>query len=461
MAQAIHSGAVRLPAHTVSGASINPNLTCTPAPCALPNVQASGGNGSNISNENPIAVNPAKKSNLLTGGNDYNCTSSLQGFYASTNGGKTWTATCMDTLSGAFGDGDPGVAFTTTGTAYRTGIDGGTADGYDIVYGKSTDGGKTWSPSAIAVRPLFSGGLTDKDWLWIDNSKTSKHVNNLYVSVTQFDSSQSNTEISVSHSSDGGSTWTTVPVDTEQFSPNIDQFSDVTTGKDGTVYVTWMRCTANGPSGDCGGTTATMMFSKSTDGGNTWSTAVAVGKANLAPDNCGAYYGCLPNTFERVSNIPAVGVDNSKGPNAGHLYVVDYNYNGTNLRVQVTTSTNGGTSWGKAVAVAPKSAKNDEFFPWLSVNPKGFVGVTWLDRRNDSSNVSYEAFAAAAHGGTGFAKHNVQIASVASNPNNDGFGGGFMGDYTGNAWAGNTLYASWMDTRNGSNCQDEVGGYLK
>jgi len=45
-----------------------------------------------------------------------------------------------------------------------------------------------------------------------------------------------------------------------------------------------------------------------------------------------------------------------------------------------------------------------------------------------------------------------------SNPLNDGFGGSFMGDYTGNAWDGATLYASWMDSRNGSFMQDEVGG---
>jgi len=34
-----------------------------------------------------------------------------------------------------------------------------------------------------------------------------------------------------------------------------------------------------------------------------------------------------------------------------------------------------------------------------------------------------------------------------------------MGDYTGNTIAGSTLYASWMDMRNGSFSQDFVGGY--
>jgi hypothetical protein len=48
-----------------------------------------------------------------------------------------------------------------------------------------------------------------------------------------------------------------------------------------------------------------------------------------------------------------------------------------------------------------------------------------------------------------------------SNPFNDGFGGGFMGDYTGNTWAGATLFASWMDSRDLTVMQDEVGGFAR
>jgi hypothetical protein len=46
---------------------------------------------------------------------------------------------------------------------------------------------------------------------------------------------------------------------------------------------------------------------------------------------------------------------------------------------------------------------------------------------------------------------------VASSFVDDGFGGGFMGDYIGNIWAGNTLHSSWIDTRTGTG-QDEGGG---
>jgi hypothetical protein len=457
MAQAIHSGKVRLPSSGAASNTANPNLTCTPAPCAFPNVVASEGT-TNPVNEDPIVVNPNNAKQLETGGNDYNC-ASLQGFFTSSNGGTTWTRTCLNVLSGASGAGDPAVGYDLNGNVYAAGIDTGTADGSDIVFEKSSNNGTSWSAPAIAVRPFFSGGLTDKEWLQVDTTATSPHANALYISVTQF-ASNNNSTITVTHSYNGGSTWATTQVDTTQVFPSVDQFSDLAVGKDGTVYVSWMRCTANGPTGDCGGTKATFYISKSTNGGLTWSTPSVIETASLAPDSCGAFYGCLPNTGERVSNIPAIDVDNSSATTAGNLYVVTYNWTGTYMKVQVTTSTNGGSTWNKPVRVTPKTDTRDQFFPWLTVSKKGIVGVTWLDRRNDPSNLSYEAFASTSTNGTSFSA-NVQIASVASNPNNDGFGGGFMGDYTGNYWSGSKLYASWMDTRSGTASQDEVGGYLK
>lgn len=456
MALAIHSGKIKIPASHAS-APTNPNLTCSPAPCVLPNVQASG-NGTSIANEDPIAANPKNGQDLLTGANDYNC-ASLQGFYSSSNGGTTWTSTCMNTLSGAFGDGDPGVGYDLKGNSYISGIDGGTSDGYDIVFEKSSNNGTTWSAPAVAVHNGISGGLTDKDWLAVDDSPTSKYANAVYISITQFDSS-SNSEITVTHSDNGGKTWTTSIVDTLQTYPVVDQFSDLTIGKDGTVYATWMRCTANGSAGDCGGTTAAFYISSSSDGGNTWSTPVKLASANLAPDACScAFYGSLPNTSERVSDIPAVGVNNNSNSKFfNHLDVALYTWTGSYMKVEVTSSANG-TTWNTPVAVAPKSDTHDQFFPWLSVSKKGLVGVTWLDRRNDPNNLLYEEYGAISKNGTRFPA-NYQIATTPSNPDNDGFGGGFMGDYTGNTWVGKTLYASWMDTRNGSDCQDFVGGVL-
>ncbi len=455
--KALRNGTMQLPtSNNLPG--IQQSLSCTPLPCVLPNIQAS--TGTNIANEDPIAVNPRNAQQLLTGANDYNCPT-YQGFYASSDGGSTWNHTCLPSLPGGSGLGDPMVGYDRLGNTFAGGIGIG-SPGQVIVVSRSRDNGTTWSTPVAAALQTIAGGAADKGWLEVDTNFGSPHVNRLYISATQFDSTGYNSQISVSHSCNRGVSWTTVAVDAEQFYPTaVDQFSDLAIGKDGTVYVSWMRCPANGPTGDCGGTTVQMLVSKSTDGGTTWSTPVVSATPKLAPDTCNAFYGCLPNTYERVSNIPAVAIDNSAGTRAGYLYVVYYSWTGKQMKVYVTHSTDGGATWSAGVPVAPFSANKDQFFPWINVSIRGSIGVTWLDRRNDPNNVSYDAYAAfSANGGTSF-QVNQKLSSAMSNPFADGFSGGFMGDYTGNAWAGATLFASWMDSRNGAFMQDEVGGYAR
>lgn len=450
IAQAIRAGKLRVP--YAIGRQVSPdNLTCSPVPCTTPNVQAS--NGGAPANETPITVDPNNPKHLLSGANDYNC-SAVEGFYASSNGGTTWNHTCMNVLPGASGDGDPGVGYDTAHRAFITAIDA-IGSGSVIAFEKSTNNGTTWSAPAQAIVGISPWTFVDKPWTQIDDTPTSPGKDNIYISTTEFDPN-SNSIIAVGHSTDHGSTWHNVKVDSAVF-PAIDQFSDLAIGKDGTVYVTWMRCSATGPTGDCGGTTSTIMFAKSTDGGVSWSAPVAIANAPLAPDSCGAFYGCLPNTSERVSNVPAIDVDRSSGNFANRLYTILYKWNGIRLLVYVSHSGNGGASWSTPVRVAP-GASNDEFFPWLTTSSNGTVGATWLDRRLDPSNVNYDAFASTStNGGVSFAA-GARLTTVSSNPFNDGFGSGFMGDYTGDIWKGNILFGSWADTRNGSTAQDEIGG---
>jgi hypothetical protein len=453
MARAIAAGRVHLPAARITQSAAQAAVTCSPAPCVLPNVDAAEG-GANPVNEDPIASNPNNSSQWITGGNDYNC-ASLQGFFATSDNGTTFTRNCLKTLAGKSGAGDPGVAYDLNNNVYITGIDcnSGCATG-QIVIAQSTDGGVTFPTPHTAVTSQFSG-LTDKEWMEIDTNPSSPHAGTIYISLTDF-SSTSKSQITVSHSTDNGATFSTVKIGTQTSVPAVNQFSDLAVAKDGTVYVSYIFCPGTGPTGDCGSTTASILVSKSTDGGVTWSSPVTATTATLAPDSCGAYYGCLPNTFERVSEIPVIAVDNSSGANAGHLYIAFYHWTGTFMSVRVISSSDNGATWSAQHTVAPSTDTHDQFFPWVNVSSRGLVGVTFLDRRGDPSNLKYLAFAGVSRdGGSTFI--NKSIAAVQSNPNNDGFGGGFMGDYTGNTWIQNSLYASWMDTRSGVS-QDEVGG---
>ena len=169
-------------------------------------------------------------------------------------------------------------------------------------------------------------------------------------------------------------------------------------------------------------------------------------------------YWQLPRTKgDRVYNYPVIGVDNSDGAHSGNLYVVMYTWTGTHLQVQVIRSTDGGNTWSQPVLVTPPSDTHDQFFPALSVSPTGLVGVSWLDRRNDPANIDYQAFAAISTDG-GLTFPNTQLTKAFSNPNQSG-DPNWMGDYTGNTWAGeNEFIAAWMDSSNGTDMQEVIGG---
>lgn len=451
VAQAIRAGRVRIP--YLLFPQLEPFvLTCSPAPCTTPNVRTFA--GASPMNETPIAANPLKASQLLTGANDYNC-GAIQGFMASSTGGSTWNHTCMGLLSGGSGAGDPAVGYDRLGNAYIMGIDTFSGTVSEIAFEKSSNNGATWSAPALAISGIAPYTFVDKEWMQIDDSAASPRKNAIYASTTEFDPN-SNSIIAVSHSTDGGGSWMNVMVDAVKF-PVVDQFSDLAIGSDGMLYLTWMRCAATGPTGNCGGTKSKILFSKSADGGMTWSKPVLVANANLTPDSCGAFYGCLPNTSERVSNVPAIDVDRTAGPFKNRLYTVMYNWTGAKMQVKVSRSTNGGATWSVPVPVAAAVTK-DQFFPWLTTSSTGTVGVTWLDRRLDPANKKYNAFATiSTNGGVSFGT-SVKVSTATSDPANDGFGGSFMGDYTGDIWVGPRLFDVWTDTRIGD-AQDEIGAY--
>lgn len=415
-------------------------LSCSPAPCVLPPTQ--GSEGSKNATDTPIVADPLNSLNLLLGSFDGNCPSpGAAGFHLSSDGGATWSRYCMPIINDFHGrtyvpGGQPMVGYDRNGTAYiGSGYTDSDGMGYTLiaVQKKLTDG--NWSQPVIA---LGDGYLSPfYGWLAVDMGTQSPRVNSLYLSAV-VSNQQNKHQVVVAHSYDGGKTWTTVKVAPVQAAPTCDLYTGTTVGNDGTVQVTWMYlndCTPN-DKGD-------MLFSKSNDGGNTWSAPVLMGTVLQSE---------IPNSNVPVTNYPAIGVDNSNGPYAGNLYVVMYNWTGTFMQVQVVRSTDGGNTWSKPAPVAP-GITHDQFLPWISVSPTGLVGVSWLDRRNDPKNVNYQAFAAiSADGGKSF-QPNIQLTTAFSFPVIG------MGNYTGDTWDGpNYFVAAWVDDSNGSSLHEEVGG---
>jgi hypothetical protein len=418
-------------------------ITCSPAPCVLPPKQVSEG-GEEVT-DTAIVADPLNPKHLLLGSEDFNCLSGM-GFFTSLDGGSIWNRTCLEQNVGLWAPSyDPIVGYDRKGGMYIGGIY--YRDGYStglVGVERSTDGIQ-WSKP---VRALQEGSHPNEPWLAVDTNVGSPYLNSVYVSAVIVNDYYGLERVYVSHSRDEGATWQPVSVAPAQTGAAGDANTTITVGKDGTVYVVWMYCDV-GPY-FCTNYKADMVFSKSSDGGNTWSFPTSITTVNLLPT-------LLPNTHVGIGNIPVVGVDASNGPNSGNLYVAMYTWTGAYGQVQVSRSVDGGNTWLNPVPVAPPSDNHDQFFPWLSVSPNGLVGVSWLDRRNDPANIDYQAFAAiSSDGGQTFP--NVQLTTAFSNPNNNG-GGDWMGDYTGNTWDGpNFFVAAWMDNSNGVNIQDVVGG---
>jgi photosystem II stability/assembly factor-like uncharacterized protein len=98
----------------------------------------------------------------------------------------------------------------------------------------------------------------------VDVSPGSPRVNSVYVSGVMWSEQGHRNQILVSHSTDGGVTWAQASVDLVQQYPQEDDLTRMAVGGDGTLYITWINCAS-----PC--SAARILFSKSTDGGNTWS----------------------------------------------------------------------------------------------------------------------------------------------------------------------------------------------
>jgi hypothetical protein len=418
-------------------------LYCSPAPCVLPPTQAAPGVDS------PIVTNPLNAKDLLLG---TLCCGGVA-FYRSGNGGSGWgLATYMSSITvhdlEYVPGGEPSVGYDRKGAAYITSLyEDNEGQGTGLVAIQKSANGASWSQPVVAL--FTPGDLPYNTGLAVDTSVSSPYPNSLYVSgIMEYGLTSGKAQVLVSHSSDGGATWKQVAVDRVQRYPAYDVWTRPAVGKDGTVYVAWLHCPGSGPDQGCIDDYSYVMFSRSSDGGETWSTPRRVATVGLP---LGGY---LPNTSPgvRVYNYPEIATDRSDGPHAGNLYMAMYSWTGTYLRVQMIRSTNGGDSWSQPLAPAPSGDTHDQFFPSISVSPTGLVGMSWLDRRNDPANIEYQVFAAISNDGGKTFQRNWQLTKAFSDPNGNF---GFIGDYSGNTWAGKDFVAAWMDS---SKIVDVVGG---
>jgi hypothetical protein len=136
----------------------------------------------------------------------------LSGVGVSHDGGQTWTETSLPPIPGSpFTFGDPALAVDRQGNFFYASL-GANAAGQSLVFvGRSTDRGRTFQPGVtVAIDPG-----SDKEWIAAGKDPLHPTRDNVYVTWTSFKANSS--QLMLGRSTDGGQTWTTstifAPVD--------------------------------------------------------------------------------------------------------------------------------------------------------------------------------------------------------------------------------------------------------
>jgi hypothetical protein len=227
--------------------------------------------------------------------------------------------------------------------------------------------------------------------------------------------------IMFSKSSDQGATWT------PRIALGGGQFSEPVAGPDGAIYVVW----ANGG----------IQFRRSLDGGASFEPAKTIGDANGIT---------VPVPF-RYFNYPTIAVAQA-GPDAGTVYVAYGNWNaGTGTDLHLVRSRDRGTTWNAPEVVT--QAPGGQFMPWLAITPQGDVGVLYADTSLTplAANPPFLDQATlllwtVSVNHPGDATWYPMVVSDAPSLANSA--GGFWGDYQGMAASSAGLDPFWADGRN-------------
>jgi hypothetical protein len=461
------------------------SLTLVSGPSPYAGCSTAGQPGTNYLNaevEPWVSVNPANPKNIIgVWQQDRWSNGGAQGLVAgfSFNSGKTWNETTLPfsgCAPGAILDpftgtpynraSDPWVSIGPDGTAYSVGLlatnsNGGTASGTNdtgIAAVTSSDGGRTWgNPSLIksdqGTSPVFefTQFFNDKESVTAD----PRQAGTAYVvwdrTVSPSHSPDADLHAAAfrgpswfSKTTDGGQTWTGTRA---IFDPgqNSQTIGNqvVVDPRTGVLYDFFQLFQTTG-SPNFTPRGSSVSFISSSNGGSTWSQPTVVSAQQTVND-------IDPNTGDTIrtaSGLPSVAIDAS----TGELYVVweDARFTGGTVnQAVISTSTDGGMTWS-APAVVSKVTGRPAFTPTVAVNSTGTVAVTYYDFRNLAQGntttlpTDYWFTSSTDHGASfGNETHIAGSFDMLNAPNAGGF---FVGDYESLASIGTTFEPFFVQT---------------
>ena len=400
--------------------------------------------------ETSITVNPNNPM-ILVGGSNEIVRLPMRGYFSS-NGGKSWGAVDVPlpppaTTNGTDFGSDPGVAFDTQGNVYYSFIvvffnrTFAAIQGTEMAVAKSFDGGKSWPQVTFFNFNSGNGKFNDKPMIAVDTNPNSPFRDSVYVGWDTASSGKSsaNDDLLFARSTDGGLTFSSpIALNNPTGGPRQVIGADPFVGPNGEVYVAWHDVQQN-----------RLMVNSSFNGGATFGQQQVIAPTVVAFDDA------IPAMASRHALLyPACDTDRSSSANRGTLYcswMDETASNGTDIFV--SHSTDRGASWSAPVRVNddPTGVRKDQFNQWLSVDPaSGSINLSWNDARNDPADIKTDIFfSQSTDGGLSFAP-NVKVTTAmsdesAGNPCADA--GNQYGDYEGIVAFGGNIHPIWTDGR--------------
>jgi hypothetical protein len=467
-----------------ASARLNGSSTSTASPTApgsnLQNLQVNQDSSPPLpQNETQIVHKPFNDMIAVGGANDY--VNGGSQIYTTTDGGQSWTtqdrsARVLETGDFCGGGGDPAVTYSRRDKAFyfaqlcffRASFPS------EIEVIQSTDNGKTWTGSRTGAYPVtnFSPKLDDfapaffydKEQITVDNHRSSPHYGRIYVTYIKFhiqpDGFSDYCPVQVAYTDnidpngDGDltdSVWrhTKVVPDApgdDGVGPSANQGAQPTVDNQGGLDISYMTEECN-TSIDHG-----IFMRRSVNGGASFGAAHKINKPGQWQDNPDPD-DLLPGKdarFPASTSAPLVfnPIDHSLN------YIVQNNVNRatTGADISFTKSTDYGQTWSNmhyvARTITGGPAPNDQFFPWMDVDPQGRLHAIWFDNRKSPRNTTITTWQGSAGiGGANWKNHD--ISTEPWNPNLSFFSSGaFVGDYNGFAAGGDVMYPLWTDGRN-------------
>jgi hypothetical protein len=341
----------------------------------------------------------------------------ISNYYYSTDGGNSWqNGNLKSDKYGVWGD--PCVIFDNNANVYFFHLAVPSFDQFidRIVCQKSTDGGVAWNNPG-SFTGLNPPKQQDKEWACTDPFKKGF----VYVTWTQFDKYQSkrksdSSNIMFSYSTDFGNSWS----DALRINHIAGDCNDSSNTVEGAV-----PCI--GPNGEIyvgwSGPLG-IVFDKSTDGGISWlpeDKEVCASPGGWAYDVDGLW---------RCNGLPATACDISTSIFRGNIYInfSDRRNGVDDVDIFVVKSSDGGSSWSEPIRVntdAPGN-KRQQFMSWMSVDPiTGNVYILFYDRRNYTDTKTDVYLARSTDGGETF--RNIKISESPFKPESNIFFGDYVG----------------------------------